>query len=116
MRFYLLTVERCFSSFGTHVQVQPPVPIRNLAPNMIVPMAGDDLELCLPDGRVIHAPIGHFGIEVWRGEDGHFYTASNPSDPVLTLTIAGGLRPEDVPPGTEIWLREAKYQIPTEAS
>jgi hypothetical protein len=79
-------------------------------------MAGNELELCLPDGRVRHAIVGGFGIEGWVSNEGNFHTNSDPSDPVLTLFIAGDLRIKDVPPGTEIWLSEAKYKTPTQTS
>lgn len=118
MRFYLLTVESSSQS-GTQLQVLPRVPLFNLieqAPGLLMPMAGDGLELRLPDGRVQYALVGGFGIEVRHHEDGHFSTFSDPSFPVLTLTIAGDLHTEDVPPGTEIWLSEAKYKAPTQAS
>ncbi len=107
MRFYLLTVESSSQS-GTHLQILPRVPARSLierAPGLLMPMAGDGLELRLPNGRAL---VGHFGVEVWRSEEGHFYTTSDPSHPILTLTIAGDLHPKDVPPGTVVWLSEAK--------
>jgi hypothetical protein len=118
MRCYLLTVENS-SQLGNRLRVLPPVPAHSLierAPGLLMPMAGDELELRLPDGRVGHAIVGSFGVELWRSEEGDFYTTSDPSDPVLTLTIAGDLRPKDVPAGTEIWLSEAKYNSPTQAS
>ncbi len=118
MRFYLLTVESSFRD-GNQLQVLPRVQLRGLikrAPGLLAPKAGDLLELRLPDGRVRDAMVRGFAMEVWRHEDGHFYTNSDPSDPFLTLTIAGDLYPEDVPPGTEVWLSEAKYKTPGEAS
>lgn len=60
---------------------------------------GDGVELRLPDGRIRHETIGQIGVDGWRHE-GQFYTASNPEDPEITVTVAGELRPEDVPPGT----------------
>jgi len=118
MCFYLLTVESSSQSeFG--LQVLPHVSLHSLSehdPGLLMPMAGDELELRLPDGRVQRALVGHFGIEMWRHEDGHFYTISDPSNPAATLTIAGGFHTEDVPPGTEIWLSEAKYQTSTQSS
>ncbi|GHP00374.1 hypothetical protein KSF_104210 [Reticulibacter mediterranei] len=130
MRFHLLTVESS-QHFGDQLHVLPRVPISGLIerkPNMLMPMPGEGLELSLPDGRILHATIASFGVEgwasldqlyaaeggsgkeVWKVEGNDFYTTSDPSNPVLTLTIAGDLRPEDVPPGTEIWLSEARYQ------
>lgn len=117
MQFYLLTVESSSQS-GAQVQVLPRVPLQDLIKRspagMLMPVNGDKLELRLPNGDVRPAVIESFGVELWRGEDDRFYATSNPSDPVLTLTIAGGLRPEDVPPGTKIWLSEARYQTPAE--
>lgn len=118
MHVYLLTVESSSQS-GALLQVLPQVLLRNLieqAPGLFMPMAGDSIEIRLPDGRVQHALVGGFGIDLWRHEDGHFYTSSDPSNPLLTLTIAGDLQPEDVPAGAEIWLSEAKYQAPTATS
>jgi len=79
---------------------------------MLMPMAGDRLELHLPDRHIRHASIGGFGVELWRDKESNFYTTSDPVHAVLTLTIAGDLHVEDVPPGTEIWLSEARYEIP----
>jgi hypothetical protein len=90
MRFYLLTVESSSQS-EVGLQVLPHIPLHSLgehAPGLLMPMAGDELELRLPDGRVQHALVGHFGIEMWRHEDGHFYTLSDPSNPSVTLAIA----------------------------
>ena len=118
MPFYLLTIESSSQS-GTQLRVRPRVPLFSLieqAPGLLMPIAGDGLELRLPDGRVQYALVGGFGVEVRCHEDGHFSTTSDPSLPVLTLTIAGDLHTGDVPPGTEIWLREAKYKTPTQAS
>ncbi len=115
MRCYLLTVESS-SQIGNSVRVLPPVPIKRLPPDMFVPMAGEKLELHLPDGRVQPASIGGFGVELRRDEEGNFWTTSDPANPVLTLTIAGDLHPEDVPPGTEIWLSEARYKTPIQDS
>ncbi|HLZ59009.1 MAG TPA: hypothetical protein VKR06_18860 [Ktedonosporobacter sp.] len=118
MYFYLLTVESSSQS-GPHLQILPPVPVSDLierAKGLLMPMAGDELELRLPDGHVQHALVGGFGVEIWRHEDGHFSTTSDPSNPALTLTLAGDLSSEDAPAGTEIWLSEAKYQTSTEAS
>lgn len=117
MYCYLLTVESSSQS-GTDLQVLPRVPALGLgkrAPGLMMPMSGDGLELRLPDGRVQHARVGSFGLELWRNEDGNLYTTSDPSNPLLTLTITGA-HVEDVPPGTEVWLSEAKYQTPTETS
>ena len=111
MPSYLLTVESSSRS-GDRLLVLPRVPLQRLAPDMFMPMADDKLELHLPDGRVQHASVGSFGVEHWRDEEGNFWTTSDPANPVLTLTIAGDLHAEDVPPGTEIWLSEARYKTP----
>jgi hypothetical protein len=114
MRAYLLTVESS-SQTGNLVRVLPTVPIQRLPADMYVPMRGDELELHLPDGRVQRTSIGGFGVELWRDEEGNFWTTSDPAHPVLTLTIAGDLRAEDVPPGTEVWLSEARHKTPTQS-
>src|SRR5579859_2666812 len=92
MYFYLLTVESSSQS-GPHLQVLPPVPVSNLierAKGLLMPMAGDELELRLPDGRIQHALVGHFGIEVLHSEEGHFYTICAPS---LVTVSADAPRP-----------------------
>lgn len=111
VRLYLFTVESSYQ-FGTQLQVLPRVPLSSLverAKDLIGPQPGEELELRLPDGSVRQATIGSFGIEGWR-RGGGIYTASDPSDPVFTLNIAGDLLPGDVPAGTQIWLAEAKFK------
>jgi hypothetical protein len=110
MATYLLTVESV-QAHGELLQVLPKVPIGSIAtrePNLIMPMRGDSLELRLPDGTVQSATVHMFGVEAWE-RDGRLYTTSAPDNPELTLTIAGGLKPEDVPEGTEIWLAHPTY-------
>jgi len=103
--YHLLTVDHSHPT-GFGLQVAPTVRLRRLvddSPGTMKPMPGDPIELRLPDGQVQAAVIGQFGIDGWKGGDGHFYTASDPADPQLTLAIRDA-GPGDVPAGTEIWL------------
>lgn len=111
MSTYLVTVESA-QRMGTLLQVLPRIPIRELTarePGLMMPMPGDALWLRFPDGSSRTAVLGLFGIEAWQREDG-LYTSSDPQDPVLTLSIAGDLQPEEVPAGTQVWLTEPQYQ------
>jgi hypothetical protein len=111
MACYLLTVQSAHRS-GDVLQVMPRVPMQRLIdqePGLMTPMPGDPLQLRLPDGSVRAAQLGSFGIEAWE-RDGELYTTSDPSRPELTLTLAGGLGPDDLPPGTEVWLADPEYQ------
>jgi hypothetical protein len=73
-----------------------------------MPMAGEELELRLPDGQVMTAHIRSFGIDAWRDSEGALYTTSEPADPSLTLTITCDSGVDVVPQGTEIWLPNAR--------
>jgi hypothetical protein len=111
MPFHLMTVEETHR-FGPTLQVLPRIPVKELrerAGNLVVPMAGDPLELRLPEGPMAHASVYTFGIEMWE-VDGRLLTNSNPADPELTLTIQGTTLPEELPLGTEVWLAEPRYQ------
>lgn len=67
-----------------------------------MPMRGDPVELRMPDGTRRPSAIALFGIDGWKKGD-HFYTASNPADPQLTLTIAEQ-EPGNLPSMTQVWL------------
>jgi hypothetical protein len=69
---------------------------------------GAKLELRGPDGARRLTHLATYGVSVWKGEDGTFYTQENPSDPKIKLFLPEELTPEDVPPGTEVWLLEAE--------
>jgi hypothetical protein len=111
MACYLLTVESA-QARGDTLKVLPRVPINAMIarePDLMTPMPGAPLQLRLPDGGVRVAAIKTFGVEAWE-RDGSLFTTSPPDNPELTLVIAGGLRPADVPAGTEIWLAEPSYR------
>lgn len=110
MRFYLVTVEST-QYVGDRWIVAPLAPIRSLkerGPSLLMPMSGEELELHLPDGPVISARIASFGIDMWRDSEGNLYTNTDPTDPSLTLTISCNSEVSEVPPGTEIWLKNAR--------
>jgi hypothetical protein len=110
MRFYLVSVEG-IERFGERWQIAPLVRLRSLmerGPGVMMPMAGEEIELRLPDGQVKTAHIASFGIEAWEDGEGNIYTKSVPAEPSLTLTITCGPEVADVPPGTEIWLPNAR--------
>jgi hypothetical protein len=114
MSFYLLTAESS-RRFGSEVQVMPTIRLKDLieqAPDLMAPMPGDALELRLPDGEILIAAVARFGIEAWE-LDGKLQTYSDPSDPVLTLSIAD-LGSDRVPVGTEVWLAEPRYHGPAQ--
>ena len=110
MRLYLLTVEETERS-GDSLTIAPKVRLRGFGedvPNLMMPMTGDEVELRLPDGRVTTARIASFGMDVWKDSEGNLYTNMDPSDPYLTLTITCDADSGEVPPGTEIWLPDAR--------
>jgi hypothetical protein len=102
--------------FGQAWRITPTVPLRDLierGPTLMMPMAGEEVELRLPDGHVMMAHIASFGIDAWKDSEGNLYTNSDPSDPSLTLTITCDADVTDIPSGTEIWLPNAKSQSET---
>jgi hypothetical protein len=102
--YHLLTVDHAHD-IGEGVQIAPVVRLKRLvqdAPKATHPMKGDLVELRLPDGQNRQATIIALGLDGWM-KDGHFYTASNPKDPELTLSLRD-LSPGDLPAGTEVWL------------
>jgi hypothetical protein len=87
MRFYLLTIEEARKS-GETWRIMPDVSLRTLIEResaVMIPMAGEELELRLPDGQILAAHIATFGLGVWQDSEGNFHTNSDPSDPALTL-------------------------------
>jgi hypothetical protein len=106
--YRMLTVEHAHRT-DTGLQLEPKVKLKWLIaehPGRPMLMRGQEVELRFPDGNSRTAYVSGFGIEAWL-RDGRLYTYSNPADVSLTLTLAGDLRPEDVPSGTEIWRRES---------
>ncbi|MGY6025325.1 hypothetical protein [Streptomyces spinosirectus] len=91
---------------GFGLQVEPAVPIKALAARVAdtdVPVRGDTLLLLFPDGRHGRAILADFALEAWRDGD-TYYCRSSPHDPEFTLVIGTDSAPQDLPPGTEIWL------------
>lgn len=111
MQIHLVTVEGAEQS-GDEWEITPLVPLRSLGqhgPGFMMPMAGDDLELRLPDGNVRTARIASFGVSVWKDSEGNFFMNTDPADPFLSLYITCDSDVGEVPPGTEIWLSDAKF-------
>ena len=101
MPFRLMTIEET-RRFGPTVQLLPRILVKDLlgrARNLVVPMAGDPLQLRLPDGRTVGTSVYTFGIEMWQ-VDRTLLTNSDPVDPELTLTVQGDSLPDEVPAGT----------------
>jgi hypothetical protein len=118
MRFYLLTVEEARNS-GEVWRIMPDVSLRTLierGPAVMMPMAGEEVELRLPDGHILAARIATFGLGVWQDSEGNLHTDSDPSDPALTLTITCDSSVSAIPVGTEIWLPNAKTVSAAESS
>jgi hypothetical protein len=91
---------------GFGLQVEPAVPIKALVARVAdtdVPVRGDTLLLLFPQGRHGRAILADFALEAWRDGDA-YYSRSSPDDPEFTLIIGTERGPEDLPPGTEIWL------------
>ena len=110
MRFHLVTVEEA-QQFGKTWRIMPSMLLRSLlerAPKLMMPMAGEEIELRLPDGRVTTALISSFGVDAWKDSEGNLHINTDPSDPSLTLTITGISDIGEVPPGTEIWMSNAR--------
>lgn len=108
MRVHLVTVESV-ERFGEQWRIAPLIPLGSLPKNIMMPMKGDEVELRLPDGGMKSGHIVGFGMGAWKGSDGKFYTNVDPYDPDLTLTITGDADLTELPPGTEIWLPDAKF-------
>jgi hypothetical protein len=106
VRYYLVTVQSVQAS-GSGLKVTPTIRLEDLmsrSENQLMPMKDDPLELRTPDGAVRAATVGMFGIDCWQDENGRLITASDPSDPHLTLSIGGGVAESEVPAGTEVWI------------
>lgn len=94
---------------GFGLQVEPAVSIKALAGRVAdtdVPVRGDTLLLLFPEGRHGRAILADFALEAWRDGD-TYYSRSSPDDPEFVLVIGTERGPEDLPPGTEIWLDDA---------
>jgi hypothetical protein len=118
MRFYLLTAEEARKS-GDTWRIMPDVPLRTLmerGPAVMMPMTGEELELRLLDGQILTAHIVTFGMGVWQDSEGNWRTDRDPSDPALTLTITCDSTVAEIPPGTEVWLPNAKTESATDES
>ncbi|MDH6493941.1 putative nucleotidyltransferase [Streptomyces sp. SAI-149] len=108
MPYHIVTVTGSHRT-GFGLQVEPAVPIKALAARVAdtdVPVRGDTLLLLFPEGRRDRAILADFGLEAWREAD-TYYSRSSPDDPEFTLTIGTERGPENLPPGTEIWLDDA---------
>lgn len=107
MAYHLLTVDHSHA-VGRGVQLAPTVRLHRLVedgpPGSMAPFRGDPVRLRLPDGQARQATILAFGVDGWQ-KDGYFYTASDPQDPQMTLSLRD-LSPVDLPAGTEVWLPE----------
>src|SRR5689334_11175832 len=114
MRYHLLTVEGT-QQFDEMWRIVPSVPLRSLPPKLMMPMAGEEIELRLPDGRVATAVIARFGVDAWKDNEGNLFISTDPSDPSLTLTITCGSDVGEVPSGTEIWLPNVRSDSTSEA-
>ncbi len=110
MRFHLMTVEGALQ-FGQTWRIEPSVPLREFVargPKLMMPMAGEEVELLLPDGQVMMARIASFGVDAWSDGKGGMYITSDPADVTLTLTITCDADVTSIPSGTEIWLPNAQ--------
>jgi hypothetical protein len=118
MRFHLLTVEET-QQLGETWRIAPSVPLRRLVergPTLVMPMTGEEIELRLPDGQVMTAHIAAFGVDAWKDSEGNLYLNTDPADVSLTLTITCDAPVEVVPPGTEVWLGNARSDSAPDAS
>lgn len=115
MRFHLLTVEEA-QQFGDKWRIAPSVRLHSMPPTMLLPLTGEEIELRLPDGRVLTAHVDIFGVDMWEDNEGNLFTTTDPSDVYLTLTITCASDVKEVPPGTAIWLSNARYGPAPEAS
>ncbi len=111
MKDYLLAVEE-MERGGDERTLMPMVPLSSLSelgPGFMMPMAGDELELRYPAGRVVSARIVSFGVAVWKASDGAFYMQSDPAELALSLTISSDSSLDNPVAGVEVWLSEAKF-------
>ncbi|MEV7322016.1 hypothetical protein [Streptomyces sp. NPDC093970] len=108
MPYHIVTVTGSHRS-GFGLQVEPAVSIKELAARVAdseVPVRGDTLLLLFPGYRHGRAILADFAMEAWRDGDTYF-SRSHPDDPEFTLVIGTERGPEDLPPGTEIWLDDS---------
>jgi hypothetical protein len=111
VQFYLLTVGEA-QQYGGTWKIAPLVSVKSLmerGPKLMVPIAGEELELHVPDVQTMSARIATFGIDAWRDSEGNVYTNSDPSDPSMTLTIICDAAVREIPPRTKIWLSNARF-------
>ena len=111
MRLHLLTVEGA-QQIGKLWRIAPSIRLRSLgerAPRLMMPMAGEEIELRLPGGQAIPALIASFGVDAWKDGGGNLHVTTDPANPSLTLTITSDGDLGAPPPGTEIWLINARY-------
>ena len=107
MHIHLLTIEG-IKQIGESWRLAPLVPLRHLreqASGMLMPISGEDIELRLPGGNTVTAPIVSFGIDASKDIEGNLVITTDPADPELALTISGDAHIETVPPGAEVWFK-----------
>jgi hypothetical protein len=109
MAALLLTVDACYPT-GRGLMVLPCVPLKALTgcAEFRHLQQGSRVELRLPDGTRRESEIVTYGAPVGQFPDGKFYVRGGPDGPEweIRFTLPADLRPEDVPPGTEIWYVE----------
>lgn len=103
----LLTVESTFASDeGLHLRPGVLLSWLTAQPELAGLTQGETLELRRPDGSVLPTTLLQYGASVTRGEDGSFSVPTDEKGPiwVIVFTLPPNLRPEDAPPGTEVWV------------
>jgi hypothetical protein len=107
MAVRLLTVESC-AHVGDGLVLSPGVPMEAMSSHEELRqlMSDGPVELRLPDGSVRATRLVRFGASVFKGKDGSFYVPGDENGQTFTIvfTLSPDLLPEDVPPGTEVWL------------
>ncbi|MCI0701109.1 MAG: hypothetical protein L0241_08500 [Planctomycetia bacterium] len=103
----LITVEETYASDeGLHLQPGVLLSWMIAQAELKGLMRGTALELRRPNGSVFRTTLLTCGASVTRGEDGRFYVPGDENGPIWTIvfTLPPEVRPEDVPPGTEVWV------------
>ena len=103
----LLTIEEVESGeLGLHLRPGVLMTWWGAEPGFAHMMQGTPLELRRPDGSVLRTTLLRYGASVTRTEDGRFLVPGDENGPIWTIlfTLPPDVRPEDVPPGTEVWV------------
>ena len=103
----LLTIDVAeLSEAGLHLRPGVLMTWWGAQPGLAHLMQRTPLELRRPDGSVVRTTLLQYGASVTRDGDGRFLVPADENGPIWTIlfTLPPDVRPEDAPPGTEVWV------------